>query len=66
MKNYFSLRLELQFETFSKNLQLNLESLVQRNLFLVVATEDFNAISSNWYCQDKANFEGQKDKQLRI
>ena len=45
------------FETFTENLYLNLENLVQRNLFLVVAFRDFNAKSSNWFCQDKINFE---------
>ena len=32
-------------------------NLVQKNPFLVVATGDFNAKSSNWFCQDKTNFE---------
>ena len=45
-------------ETFTENLELNLENLVQRNPFLVVAIRDFNAKSSNWFCQDKNNFEG--------
>ena len=31
---------------------------MQRNPFLVVAIGDFNAKSSNWFCQDKTNFEG--------
>ena len=44
--------------TFTENLELNLESLVQRNLFLVVAIGDFNAKLSNWFCNDKTNFEG--------
>ena len=46
------------FETFIESLELNLESLVQRNPFLVVLIEDFNAKSSNWFCQDKTNYEG--------
>ena len=40
------------FETFIENFELNLEYLVQRNPFLVVAIGDFNAKSSNWFCQD--------------
>ena len=32
--------------------------MVQRNPFLVVAIRDFNAKSSNYFCQDKSNFEG--------
>ena len=46
------------FETFTENLELNLENLVQRNPFLVVAIRNFNAKSSNWFCQDKTSFEG--------
>ena len=45
------------FETFTENLELNLENLVQRNLFLVVAIGDFNAKSSNRFCHDKTNSE---------
>ena len=46
------------FETFSKNFELNLENIVHRNPFLVVAIGDFNAKSSKWHCQDKSIFEG--------
>ena len=46
------------FETFLENLELNLENLVQRKPFLVVGIRDFNAESSNWFCHDKTNFEG--------
>ena len=46
------------FEIFTENFELNLENLVQRNPFLVVAIGDFNAKSSNWFCHDKTNFEG--------
>ena len=45
------------FETVTENFELNLENLVQRNPFLVVAIGDFNAKSSNWFCQDISNFE---------
>ena len=45
------------FETFIENLELNLENSVQRNPFLVAAIRDFNAKSSNYFCQDKNNFE---------
>ena len=34
------------FETFSKNFELNLENIVHRNPFLVVVIGDFNAKSS--------------------
>ena len=46
------------FETFSKNFELNLENIVHRNSFLVVVIGNFNAKSSKWHCQDKSTFEG--------
>ena len=36
------------FESFKENLELNLESAVQNNPFLVVLLDDFNAKSSKW------------------
>ena len=36
------------FETFSKNLELNLEAIVHRNPFPVVVIGDFNVKSSKW------------------
>ena len=52
------------FETFTENLELNLENLVQRNPFLVVAIRDFNAKSSSWFCHNKTNFEGDTTENL--
>ena len=46
------------FETFSKNSELNLEDIAQRDPFLVVAIGDFNAKLSKWCWQDKSTFEG--------
>ena len=46
------------FETFTENLELKFEKLLQRNSFLVVVVGDFNAKSSNWFCQDKTVFKG--------
>ena len=46
------------FETFSKNFELNLENIVHRNSFLVVVIRNFNAKSSKWHCQDKSTLEG--------
>ena len=40
------------FETFIDNFELNLETLSQKNLFLLVAISDFNAKSKFWYCND--------------
>ena len=46
------------FETFTENLELNLENFVQKNPFLGLAIGDLNAKSSNCFCQDKRSFEG--------
>ena len=37
---------------------MTLELLAQRNPFLLTATGDFNAKSSNWYNKGKTSFEG--------
>ena len=50
------------FETFTENLELNLENLMPRNPFLVVAIADCNAKSRNSFCYGKTNFEGNKFK----
>ena len=39
------------FGTFSKKFDLNLENIVYRNPFLVVAIGDFKAKSSKWHCR---------------
>ena len=45
-------------QAFIKNLETNLETLAQRNPFLMVVIGDFNAKSKHWYSQDSTNFEG--------
>ena len=45
-------QLQHQFEFFKENLQLNLESAVQNNPFLVVLLGNFNAKSHNWCKND--------------
>ena len=60
-KSFLPLRiLNVQYleETFAEKLELNLENLVQINPFFVVAIGDYNAKSSNCFCHDKTNFEG--------
>ena len=49
---------QYQFESFKDNLQLNLESAMQNNPFLVVLLGDFNVKSSNWYKNDITTSEG--------
>ena len=46
------------FQAFIDNLEMNLESLAQRNPFLMVVIGDFNAKSKYWCSQDSTNFEG--------
>ena len=45
-------------QAFIKNLEMNLETLAQRNPFLMVVIGDFNAKSKHWCSQDSTNFEG--------
>ena len=46
------------FETFSNNFEMTLETLAQKGSFLTTIIGDFNAKSCNWYSHDKTNFEG--------
>ena len=46
------------FKIFSKNFELNLENIIQRNPFLSVAIGDFKTKSSKWHGQDKSTFKG--------
>ena len=46
------------FQAFIDNLEMNLETLAQRNLFLMVDIGDFNSESKHWCSQDSTNFEG--------
>ena len=39
---------------------MNFDTTAQNNLFLMVALEDFNAKSSNWYNRGITSNEGQK------
>ena len=41
------------FVSFLDNFELTLDTLAQKNPFLMVALGDFNANSSNWYNKDK-------------
>ena len=46
------------FETFSHNFEMTLETLAQKRSFLTTIIGDFNAKPCNWYSHDKTNFEG--------
>ena len=43
---------------FSKNFEMNLVNIIQRNPFLAVAAGGFKTKSSKWHCQNKATFKG--------
>ena len=46
------------FQAFIDNLEINLQTLVQINSFLMVVFGDFNTKSKHWCSQDSTNFEG--------
>ena len=46
------------FISFLDNFELTLDTLAQKNPFLMVALGDFNAKSSNWYNKDITSNEG--------
>ena len=48
------------FETFADNLKLSLDTLTNKNPFLIVAIGDFNAKTANCYKNDTASYEGLK------
>ena len=47
-----------KFESFADILELNLDSVVQRNLYLIVVHGDFNAQTKGWYPLGKTTYEG--------
>ena len=48
------------FETFADNLELNLDTIANKNPYLIVILGDFNARSSNSHKHDKTTYEGSK------
>ena len=47
-------------ETFVDNLELNLDTIANKNPYLIVVLGDFNAKSSNWCKHGKIIYEGSK------
>ena len=47
-----------QFQDFMKNFELNLETVINKNPFMLTVLGDFNAKSSNWYRDDITTLEG--------
>ena len=48
------------FETFADNFELTLNSIINKNSFLIAALGDFNAKTTNWYKSDINFYEGLK------
>ena len=48
------------FQTFADNFELTLDSIINKNPFLIVALGDFNAKTTNWYKNDINSYEGLK------
>ena len=48
------------FESFQDKFELTLDTLAQKNPFLIVAIGDFNAKSSYWYNKDNTSNGGRK------
>ena len=46
------------FETFSDNFEMTLETLAPKGSFLMSIIGDFNTKSCDWYSHDKTNFKG--------
>ena len=46
------------FETFLKNFELNLDTILANNSFLTVVLGDFNVNSNVWCKSDKTSYEG--------
>ena len=48
------------FETFADNFELTVDSIIDKNPFLIVSLGDFNAKTTNWYKSDINSYEGLK------
>ena len=51
---------EISLRTFADNLELTLDTLTNKNPFLIAAIGDFNAKTTNWYKNDTTSYEGLK------
>ena len=47
-----------EFESFTDKLELNLDSVVHRNSYLIVVLGDFNVQTKGWYALGKTTYEG--------
>ena len=47
-----------EFKSFTDKLELNIDSIVHRNPYLIVVLGDFNAQTKGWYALGKTTYEG--------
>ena len=47
-------------ETFANNFELTLDTVINKNPFLIAALGDFNAKTTSWYKNDISSYEGLK------
>ena len=48
------------FEAFANNFELNIDTAIANNTFLIAVLGDFNANSNLWFKGDKSTYEGSK------
>ena len=49
-----------EFDKFLDNLELSIDHMAEKKLYMMVAIGDFNAKSNSWYANDNTNIEGSK------
>ena len=49
-----------EFERFLENLEISIDNMADKNLYMMVLLRDFNAKLNSWYANDSANIEGSK------
>ena len=52
------------FDTFADTFELTLDTIVNKNPFLIVTLGDFNAKTTNWYKIDINSYEGLKSDSI--
>ena len=61
ISSYWSLsQLHDIHEKLADNLEQNLDTIANKNRYLIVVLREFNANSSNWYKHDKTTYKGSK------
>ena len=55
-----------EFESFADNLELHLDSIVQRNPYLIVVLGDFNAQTKGWHPLGETTYKALELMELRL